>query len=269
MQNTFNQTRSSRCLLAVTALCGIAQSVPALADAPAAPPAFSWTGVYVGVTGGHTTGESTWNGPSDAGQFGGNDTDIIHNRSFTYGGEIGYNYQLPHGLLVGLEGSVQGSHQASGNSYTGGEGYSGYTAIAVRNHFGGDVSARFGATFDRLLIYGKVGVAFSHADYTATVVEDQTVTTTLTRARVLSSPHLQLLASAPAGVYTGSQDQTGLLVGGGMEFALTRNWSVKAEYNHIGNTTKNVGLTSTGSSTYTTPIGGTDNTFKFGVNYRF
>jgi outer membrane immunogenic protein len=239
-------SRSAWLLLGVSALGCLAQSVPAFADTPAVPPAspaFSWTGVYVGANVGKTTGESTWNGPTGAGEFGGSDLDVIHDRSVTYGGQIGYNYQLPHGLLVGLEASLHGSHQSSGNNYLGGEGYSGLTAIGVRTHFGGDVSARFGATLDHLLAFGKVGYAFAHYDYTAT--NNNAVT------------------------YTGSQNRSGFLIGGGLEYALTRNWSIKGEYNHIGYTTKTVTLTGSDSSTFGVPIGETENTFKFGVNYRF
>jgi outer membrane immunogenic protein len=237
-------SRSARLLLGVAALGGVAQTVPALADAPAVPPAapaFSWTGVYVGASVGHTNGESTWNGPT--GDYGGNDVDIIHNRSFTYGGQIGYNYQLPHGLLVGLEGSLHGSHQSGGNSYLGGEGYSGLTAIGARTHFGGDVSARFGVTFDHLLAYGKAGVAFAHYDYAAT--------------------------DNNAVAYTGSLNRTGFLIGAGAEYALTRNWSIKGEYNHVGYPTKAVLLTGSNSSSFSAGIGETENSFKFGVNYRF
>lgn len=246
MQDKSITARSALLLLGTATLGSIVLTAPALADAPAVPPpapAFSWTGVYVGASVGHSSVESTWNGPAGAGEFGGADTDALHSKSATYGGQIGYNYQVTHGLLVGLEASLHGTDQSAANSYTGGEGYTGATGIAHRTKFGGDVSARFGVTFDRVLAYGKAGIGFAHYDYSG--MDNAAVT------------------------YEASTTRSGVLVGGGLEYAIARHWSIKAEYNHLGFTTKTVTLTSSGGANITVPIGGTDNMVFFGVNYRF
>jgi len=70
----------------------------------------------------------------------------------------------------------------------------------------------------------------------------------------------------------------GFLVGVGIEHALTRNWTVKAEYNYIGFGGKETAVTQcqntalTGNVcavTGTSTIGATKQIFKLGANYLF
>ena len=65
-----------------------------------------------------------------------------------------------------------------------------------------------GAAFDRLLVYGKGGVAFAQDHSTLNDVFGGSAST--------------------------SQTRTGWTAGAGLEYALDRNWSAKLEYDYLG-----------------------------------
>ncbi|WP_156944429.1 outer membrane protein [Bradyrhizobium sp. Ec3.3] len=115
------------------------------------------------------------------------------------------------------------------------------------------IAARVGITFDRTLIYGKGGWAWGEFKQASTSICCSTgsLTTTTTSAK-------------------GTLD--GFLVGVGIEHALTRNWTVKAEYDYMGFGAKEVSFTectSTCSVPGTTTLSATKQVFKVGANYLF
>jgi outer membrane immunogenic protein len=73
------------------------------------------------------------------------------------------------------------------------------------------LAARFGVTYDRLLLYVKGGVAWSKATYTASL-------------------NLDGLITASTSV---SDTRTGWMFGTGVEYAFLGNWSAKIEYDYI------------------------------------
>lgn len=214
------------------------QSIAAFADPAAAPAtgsqAFSWTGAYVGAEIGYAAGNSSWD-VADL-SYVNNGQTAANKQGFVYAGEIGYNYQLATHILVGVEAEIYGSTK-SGTSYLGGEG------LTAHNKFGGNVSARLGATFNRLLAFGKVGYARANYKYHLTDSYGDTADGSLTRS--------------------------GLLVGGGLEYALTPKWSFKAEYDHVSYPTRTVTLNGTYYSNVAANIHEYESTVKFGVNYHF
>lgn len=214
---------------------------PAMAETPA----FSWTGPYVGVSIGRDAGNSTW---TSTGAFGGADRDTLTHDHTAIGGQTGYNYQIGRHFLIGLEASLHGTDQSAGHGYTGGEGYSGATAIGVSNKTAGDVSARAGVVAGHVLFFGKVGYGFAHYNYTATLQTSEDGGTT---------------------DYAGSTTRSGVLFGGGLEFGVTRHVSIVGEYDHASYGTKTITLTGTDNSTFAPAIGQTADNFKVGINYRF
>jgi outer membrane immunogenic protein len=199
-----------------------------------APPsaAFSWTGCYAGVHGG-----GGWM----------LDTNISANTGGggLAGGQLGCNVQA--GAIVwGVEGEAAWSGLTSqfhsspffGNGFFGLDG-------TTHNRWSADVAARAGVAVDRALVYGKAGLAaggfaFSFADTINTIPE----------------------------VANGSGTLAGLLLGAGIEYAVTPNWSVKLEYDHIdyfgGNAAFNDNL-----GPFLDSESATTNVVKLGVNYRF
>jgi outer membrane immunogenic protein len=218
--------------------------------APPSPPALSWTGFYIGGTVGDGWGDqnyvnvvttnsflnpllttlgtpaglasaTTSSGVVGAGKNGG----------VTGGFEAGYNYQFEsYNLVVGLEtdieslsgrgsGSVtQTTQQALGFNYT--------STIAVSDHlhYLGTVRGRVGflptssfLTTTSLLAYVTGGLAYGGASSSTAITGAETPNTDSTNI-------------AGAGTFSGTR--IGYTFGGGFEWMLDRNWTVKAEYLH-------------------------------------
>jgi outer membrane immunogenic protein len=106
-----------------------------------APPAFTWTGFYIGGNVGGIWGKFT-----DAGSF------INSKTGVTAGGTAGYNYQIGQ-IVVGLE----GDYNYSG---LGGRGFTVPNNVmrGDLNSFG-TIRGRLGVAFDRALIYATGGYA--------------------------------------------------------------------------------------------------------------
>ena len=215
----------------------------------AAPAAFSWTGCYAGahVGGGNltTNGINTLNSEGVGGSQNANGSGAVA------GGQLGCNYQDGN-WVFGLEGEGYWSGIKSNQSITGTGTNPTVTGFGLANNNDFTIAARAGMTFDRTLIYGKGGWAFG--SYKATgfthfgggFAEDETAKGTL----------------------------NGFMVGAGIEHALTRNWTIKAEYDYIGFGTKSLssslcfsgeGCTPNGSA----PISSNKQLFKVGFNYLF
>lgn len=106
------------------------------------------------------------------------------------------------------------------------------------------LTARAGYSFDRALVYAKAGAAFGGFRFDA-----QDLVT--------------------GGAASASYTQTGWTVGGGVEYALDANWSVRAEYAYLAFGTKTITLRdSTGATTQVT-VKQDMHQFKTGLNYRF
>ena len=96
-------------------------------------------------------------------------------------------------------------------------------------------SLRRAVAWDRLLFYGTVGAAFQNVKFAVT-------------APPLTTP----LAT--------TVDAVGVIAGGGVEFAILPNWSVKAEYLYVSFNNQTIG-----PGTFTL----IENVVRDGVNYRF
>lgn len=148
--------------------------------------AYQWTGFYLGVNGGFGSGNAISSTPYD-GSIGG-----------IFGGaQIGYNYQLPSNLVIGVEADVQAS---------GLDGTISASSPRITQSLGwfGTVRGRLGYAFDNVMPYVTGGVAFGGA----------------TRTSSVSS------SSESKGV-------TGYAIGAGVEMGLANNWSVKGEYQYV------------------------------------
>lgn len=180
------------------------------------------------------------------------------NGSFMGGITLGYNWQMPgSGLVLGLEGEggflrVR-SRVIDPNSLAFGSDTLDTTRIG--NAYG-VIAGRLGFAWDRVLIYGKGGVAFvgKHTDVTDTCT----------------------VAPCGGGTVAAVRDttQTTWAAGGGLEWALTNNWSVKAEYLYLATReTYNVcgagGAGAAGSTFCSVHTDPGIHTAKLGLNYRF
>jgi outer membrane immunogenic protein len=183
---------------------------------------YDWTGVYIGVNGGYgvptsqsvniveTSGgtlftSGSWHGTGNFGQ--------LKPQGGFGGGQIGYNWQKDN-WVVGGEADYQGGDITDSNllavtPYTS-PGSSITVAANSTLHQFGTVRARAGFAFDKALIYATGGVAFGDARY---------------RTSMTDSFGFTSHAQKTAGV--------GYVVGGGVEYAVAPNWTVRAEYDYM------------------------------------
>jgi len=260
-------------VLALAAAATIASAPAMAADmrmpakaAPMVAPIFNWTGFYIGgfIGGAAADRNATSTEPCAAGPVclftvGGVITPNNYSlgSSFIGGGTAGYNWQMPGSQwLLGIEGEAGYLHLQRTvrdvNAPAPGLSPGGFDSTRLGDAYG-VIAGRLGVTFDRVLFYGKGGVAFvdKNHNYASTVGA-----TTAT----LSNDHVQTTWAAGAGV----------------EWAFASNWSLKGEYLYIDTReTYTTSGTCTGgfcgagvavSSSHSDPG---IHTGKIGVNYRF
>jgi opacity protein-like surface antigen len=206
---------------------------PGAAKAPAPPPAFTWTGLYVGFNTGYTWTASdpitlsTINvydkfaggfGPASAAGASG----VVNARldGFFFGGQAGYNWQFAERLIVGLEADIQGAGVRGGGGqlsiYDAPAGQVGTSFKLNRNlEFLGTARGRLGyAATPTLMAYVTGGLAYGGANLAAAMSQNLSPTTLL--SDTVRRDHFDIL--------------TGWTVGAGAEMALTRNLSGRLEY---------------------------------------
>ena len=229
-------------------------SVPYTKAPVVAAPVFTWTGCYVGAHVGGGTMTSNFEGAVSGNSATASDT--ANGRGAVAGGQLGCNYQDGN-WVFGLEGEGYWSNIKVSNTGSAINNL-GVTTRTFGNTINNDndfsIAARVGFTFDRTLIYGKGGWAWGHVK--GTTFDN------------CCSPAFANNFSATAG---GTMD--GFLVGVGIEHALTRNWTVKLEYDYIGFGTKEFPLSVCNTGTCTVPgtisYSATKQIFKVGANYLF
>jgi outer membrane immunogenic protein len=195
-----------RLLLASVGLVALGVAVPASAAdlgvrrgpavAPVAvAPIYNWTGFYIGGHVGWGRAETTTRDDFFGDSF---DTNTD---GFLGGGQVGFNYQVGQ-FVFGVEGQISWTDLSKDFSETAG----GFTAtLDTKVNWLATIAGRFGVAFGNALIYGKGGVAFM--DFSATA------------------------CLTGFGCVNRSDTETGWMVGVGLEYGFTPNWSAKIEYN--------------------------------------
>jgi outer membrane immunogenic protein len=242
--------------LLVTSIALAALMAPAIAadmkvKAPilkAPPPIFSWTGFYfggfAGVAGTGSVSSADAQNPATVVAFAGypghlrwrhaGPQDRMHRQlqlgrqPDRRGGTAGYNWQFGK-TVAGLEAEWGYIHLTGSGPLpfiggapcgTPGNPCVGTFSTTVGNWFG-TVTARLGITADavnpawskQVLLYAKGGAAVTH----------------LSTSEILVPGPATVAAS-----FIGAKDIWGFAAGAGVEWAVTKNWSVKAEYEHLG-----------------------------------
>jgi outer membrane immunogenic protein len=210
--------------------------LPPAPPAPfAAPPPALWTGFYVGAHGG-----GAWD------PTGGNNTNCgsaCTSAETALGGvaggmQLGYNYQI--GMMV-LGAEAEFSASSLRGSYP---ALDGIDTLTTSVDYFGTVTGKVGVAVGRLLIYAKGGAAWTHTNNS-----DFDTPENLT--------------------FTANYWQMGWTVGGGAEYALSPNWSVKLEYAAIETPNKSTTFTSPSPLFFTALMHQQIDLVSAGVNYRF
>jgi outer membrane immunogenic protein len=183
-------------------------AVPAYRAPVYAPTIFTWTGFYIGGNIGAAWAQSEW---TDS-RFG-LDWGRTSDARFIGGGQIGFNYQFAgSSFVIGAEADFDwfGNNNGNGVTVVGPLGHS-FNIVSNDTRIA-TLAARFGYGFERALFYGKAGAGW--------VGNDGFTITDLTTSQS----------------FIGSTSNTvsGWLVGAGIEYAFTNNWTVKLEYDFLG-----------------------------------
>ena len=223
--------RIRRAAVAVAAVIGLV-SVASAADlpvkapvkAPVAAPVISWTGFYIGgdIGGAWTSNTGTWTGLPTPADFGINAISGSNGGSSFIGGlHAGFNWQFAPTWVAGIEGDwswakARGSFSQGWTLFgTATPAPGAFTNMTSALDWLSSLRARLGyLVMPNLLAYGTGGVAWAKFDYAA-----------------------NNFCNAPCGgppPYIAnpafSNTQAGYAVGGGLEWAMTNNWTLRGEY---------------------------------------
>lgn len=207
-------------LAATLAGPAIAADLPMKSEVPYVAPRFSWTSCYVG---GHLGGGRATKDMTDPVQL---VQDTINGAPITagvttvsttptgavIGGQIGCDYQFSSNLVVGVEGTASGSTM-KGSALVGlPAGNPGDVALVQANtDFLASVSGRIGYAIDNVLLYAKGGFAVAGDKYNVSGAG---------------------WAGSTAYNFQGLDNRYGWVVGGGLDWAFSRHWSVNFEYDY-------------------------------------
>jgi outer membrane immunogenic protein len=252
----------TRRLFGIVAFFAIAMGAPAMAaDMPvkalSAPvvAAYSWNGFYVGAHVGYASAYKQWFDP-----IAGIDLVSFTSDGFVGGGQVGYNWQTGPWVL-GIEADASWSHLQKGiiAVLIGQAPFIAFDPLianpvptrfgATIDHFG-SVAGRIGHAWDRWLVYLKGGAAWAHDTY-----------------RVV-----HLIGGRDVLVASKTDTRWGWMVGAGLEYGLTQNWSAKIEYNFMDFGTDRVAFSRVDGgvpSTFPLDIDQHIHVVKIGINYRF
>jgi outer membrane immunogenic protein len=227
----FRKFSMASAVLMVATGSALAADLPSRREPPVyipPPPLFTWTGVYVGGQIGYGWANNSIS--STLGGFSSSSTGGV-----VGGAHIGYNYQINQ-FVVGLEGDVDGTSIRKSASTS----FPIFASASSSLPIEGSVRGRIGYAWDRALFYATGGAAFADIKNSANVLG---ITSSTSTGRV------------------------GWTVGGGIEYALTNNWSVRGEYRY-----SDFGRTSALVPT-TPPVGFsnhlTEHAVRVGFSYKF
>src|SRR5579864_549096 len=228
-----NRTFPIAILMAVMSAAGAASAADVsrpMVPVPYMAPVYSWTGWYVGANLGGGWTHTTLSDNFTGLQISDTAGGVMG------GGQLGLDYQAGN-LVVGAEWMFDGTSLSSTRTVAGLQG-------SASTHWVTTFAGRFGWAVDNTLFYGKAG-----GGWTGT------------------SASLTNLANGTQ--ITGSNTNAGWLVGGGFEYGIGRNWTVKLEYDYLGLNTSNANSTLFAPNADRFSIRPNVQTFVVGVNYRF
>jgi outer membrane immunogenic protein len=196
------------------------------------------------------------------------------------GVQAGYNFQLNRMWVAGVEADIDAANVRSSVIIPQTDlsfGRNVNTIASRRLDWFGTVRGRLGVTpFDRLLIYGTGRLAYGQEKVSASLNSLETVGPFATGFFPADGSGIDCFALSPCAIGSASKFSVGWAAGGGFEYAVWNNLSIKAEYLYmeLGRSTAQLGpgvippfpnnpsiLTDFGNGKY--------QTVRVGMNWRF
>jgi outer membrane immunogenic protein len=252
-----------RLLIGISILTGVvatalAADLPVYTKAPPArPPAWSWTGFYLGLQGG-----SGWGTTQQicSGGFCGPIVPVPGLFQTNYGlngvhggGTAGFNWQTGP-VVLGVEADISAANINGSGDCSSAFGGSNNASCQTNMSWFGTATGRVGVTVNYALLYVKAGGAWAHFNH-----------------NILSSSNdiSPIVTTASLG-----DDRSGYTLGAGIEYAFWRGWSAKVEYDFMDFGSKNLALPFINSASSLTGIAFANDreqvhVVKVGLNYRF
>lgn len=212
---------------------------------------FSWTGGYIGAHGGY--------GWAEIKDKNNNEASKVKPKGGFGGLQAGYNWQFDNNIVVGLEGDISfGSMSKSWD----GRDKNQYNAYYGKDKIGthGTVRARLGYAVDNFMPYVTGGLAIGETKHSLGCDVSRVSDTNGCGGK------------AGGGKFDTSESKTkvGYALGAGAEYALTNNWTIKAEYMYSDLGNRKVTLTDPYKNEKSNrKFKASINEVRFGVNYKF
>ncbi len=200
--------------------------LPIGAPVVAAVPIFSWSGCYLGGHAGGGWANKNFTDPVQVAQDSvigpgttiGTTTTPVNLNGALVGGQIGCDYQFAPNWLAGVEGAASGMNLRGSTTVALPMGNPGDQAtVTAQTNFIPSVTGRLGYAFDRLLLYGRGGVAWASDKY-----------------------NINGMVTGQGFGFQGLVLRTGWTAGAGAEWVFSRSWSVNLEYDYYSFGTSNV-----------------------------
>ena len=229
------------------------------ADLAVPPPAFTWTGFYLGANAGGVL--SPGNPAFQSQGFGSSAFDLPANGagakgSITAGFQAGYNYQAGPAVLGFetdfnyLDNCRSGTFAAPPAYPADGIGTYSLSGGCSGGYFG-TLRGRLGYAFDRALLYGTAGIAYGGNR---------------------DPGFITLNPAAPGNSFAGSWShsaRTKYVFGAGFEYALSDHWFARAEYLYVNLGRIDQFFLNGGGQGYTSSQFNQNHIFRMGLDYKF
>jgi outer membrane immunogenic protein len=212
---------ASAAALAVT-LAGpaLAADLPMKSELPYVEPRFSWTSCYVGGHAGGGRGNKAMTDPVflveenliAPGTTTGVTTVNTSPTGAVIGGEIGCDYQFSSNVVVGIEGTASGSTMRGSQIVSLHDSPPDTALVQANNDFLAGVTGRIGYAFDTVLLYGRGGLAVAGDKYNVSGGS--------------------VAGNGTPFNFQGLDNRVGYVVGGGVDWAFSRHWSMNVEYDY-------------------------------------
>lgn len=197
----------------------------------------NWTGPYIGANFGYGIGRTKGTVTNSAGEAADIENGSRFNkkmRNILGGLHAGFNYQLPNNVVLGIEGDIAAGDMASWSGVLISGDQSNVARLRSEGNLESDTKyewdrmitlrGRLGYSMGQTLVYGTGGIAWMR----------ETQTRNQYRSRSPSNGSHQGVGNALEHYFyeTDRKDRRGFILGGGIERAIGKRWSIRTEYSY-------------------------------------